>query len=552
MSDEQSGRKGRIAEFKNMGKTMEHVRNKRREYQVSLRKDRREKDLEKKRHMDEDEGAGAAGGEDMGEIPDLMVGGKTLMERLTEAESNGTGVNFYEFNIADLAQMIMNDEDPAMQYGALVHLRRRLTRTAKPPVAETLTVPGLLGKIVQLLTWESHEYQYEAAWILTNISSGTEDQTAAVAEAGAAPYLAQLMYSPHANVKEQSAWALGNLAGDGAHLRDNLLQFGILDSFLELADPNAGLKFLRQAVWAIQNFFRWKNPPCPLEYMQRALPVLQPLTGSQDEDIASNATWAVCYISDVCDAAYDYILEHFGARLVENIKGKFTNSQLPSLRVLGTIMSGSHEQTDRVLGLRVLDCFRKLLKSEKPNIRKDAAWAISNVAAGTPMQINQIINANLVPDLIVVASGDDVHRVRQEATWALCNIVNAGNRQQVDYLIHQEVLPVFLNMVGPELQPGILVAILEAIFALLSNSNTEEGNFLADILEEMGADEKIEQLCGSENEDVSSIAQRITDTFFSREVMEVAGLAPQVAGQRFEFNHQPAHPQLGPKGGFQF
>jgi hypothetical protein len=244
-------------------------------------------------------------------------------------------------------------------------------------------------------------------------------------------------------------------------------------------------------------------------------------------------------------------------------------------------MSGSHDQTDRVLGLRVLDSFRRLLKSEKPNIRKDAAWAVSNVAAGTPLQINQIINANLVPDLIGVASGDDVHRVRQEATWALCNIVNAGNKQQVNFLIENEVLPVFLNMLSMELQPGILVAILEAIFALLSHSNTEDGNYLTSVLEEMGgasavslcmcaplpllfrthhhpqiqfhptADEKIEQLVASENEEVSIIAQRIGDTFFAQEAMEVAGMAPQVVGQRFEFG-QPAHPPLGSKGSFEF
>jgi importin subunit alpha-2 len=88
------------------------------------------------------------------------------------------------------------------------------------------------------------------------------------------------------NVCEQAVWALGNIAGDGAPLRDYVINNGIVKPLLRLVDsPQSTISFLRNVTWTISNLCRNKNPSPSLEVISQCMPALATLMQKEDDEI---------------------------------------------------------------------------------------------------------------------------------------------------------------------------------------------------------------------------------------------------------------------------
>jgi importin subunit alpha-1 len=315
--------------------------------------------------------------------------------------------------------------------------RKMLSKAKNPPVAQVIDA-NIVPRLVEFIQMDAYpQLQFEAAWVLTNIASGTTDQTAVVVQAGVVPIFIRLLSNENDDVREQSVWALGNIAGDCPTTRDITLRLGILPPLLKMLEQDQAQKtsMIRNATWTLSNLCRGKNPYPDFSLVSRSLPHLSMLLYSADDDILTDACWAISYL---CDGENDKIKAVIDAgvcrRLVELLMHRSYSVVTPALRAVGNIVTGDDTQTQTILHCNVLVSLARLLSCPRESIRKEACWTISNIIAGIAFQIESVLQHGLVPQLLHLLDTADF-KTRKEAVWAISNAMSGGTPEHICFLV---------------------------------------------------------------------------------------------------------------------
>ncbi|XP_011176127.1 importin subunit alpha-3 [Solenopsis invicta] len=503
--------KNRMMVFKNKGKDQEEMRRRRNEVTVELRKNKREETLQKRRNVpitdstDEDD-------------IDKQLSKINLEELVAKAGSL----------------------DPTVQLQAVQSARKLLSSDRNPPI-DPLIESGILPILVRCLEQHNNpSLQFEAAWALTNIASGTSAQTQAVVTAGAVPLFLHLLLSSQQNVCEQAVWALGNIIGDGPVPRDYVINLGVVKPLLTFIKPDIPITFLRNVTWVIVNLCRNKDPPPPVQTIKEILPALNMLIHHNDVNILVDTVWALSYLTDGGNQQIQMVIDSgVVPRLIPLLSHKEVKVQTAALRAVGNIVTGTDEQTQTVLNCDALSHFPNLLTHPKEKICKEAVWFLSNITAGNQSQVQAVIDAGLLP-LIIRNLAKGEFQTQKEAAWAISNLTISGNREQVAKLIQEGVIAPFCDLLSCK-DTQVVQVVLDGIHNMLKLAGSQVEH-LANMIEECSGLDKIEALQNHENVDIYKLAYDIIEQYFSEEADDAPLTAHEGA---FEFDQTTSIPSEG-------
>jgi len=414
---------------------------------------------------------------------------------------------------------MVHSDDPATAFHGVLMIRKILSVQEDPPIQPVVDA-GVVPLLVQYLARDDWpEMQFEAAWAVSNIASGTQEHTFLIIRLNAVPHFVRLLESENEEVREQATWAVGNIAGDSADCRNYILGLGSMNRLINAIQmPYSKISVLRNAVWALSNMCRSKPPPA-MEYITPILPVLATLLNHSDREVATDACWAISYI---CDGPIERIQRvvqtNVIGKIVQMLNSNSVAMQTPALRTIGNIVTGNDIQTQVIIDNGALMAFHGLLRHTRRAIKKEACWCLSNICAGSADQVQSIIAADLYPVIIELMDAPE-YEVKKEAVWCLANTTSGGTGPQLRYLIEMGVVQPLCRALTLYDAKIVTVALetLENFLQLGEEEKIAKGydrNPVADMIISCGGTELIENLQEHNSPELYNLSKAMIEAFF--------------------------------------
>lgn len=311
-----------------------------------------------------------------------------------------------------------------------------------PPIQLALD-RGCIGSLIQLLRVPDTTFKTETVWCLTNIASGTHDQTGQVLET--VPDLLAIIVGEDKSLSEQACWAVGNIAGDSDEYRSTIVNNGavlpllkfLFDSVSGLGDGagsnimdespvdgnEAAMMYAQTAAWSLSNLARGSTPAST--FMETGmLPFLVSLIGHPNRTLAIEIWWIFTFLTAKEDGAVQQLLD---MGLIKSMTVSAVSldpgdiSSIPLIRSMGNLSSGPEHWINSILEEpAMIDCLMKCSDQDTTNraVLKETTWVLTNLLGGTERQRCLLLNAGIL-DTILALFYCDYFDVQREAIFAI-------------------------------------------------------------------------------------------------------------------------------------
>jgi len=355
-------------------------------------------------------------------------------------------------------------------------IRELLSFATNVPIEQVMK-SGVVPRMIDFLSFrDAPKLQLEALWVITNMASSDNPQYTAqiVTSGGIPPIIAVLTHSSYA-LQEQALWALGNIAGESAEMRDLMVsEDECLSSLVAVSKQRFStsngseeefVSMLRTLSWSVSNFcrhFHLEKAHCRLlveclyhlllqreEGRPAQVQLRRVLEG--DAEIQTNIGWSFSYLTnDSMNAHWDDILEmmmkhSITAKLISFLDSANISTCTSNLRAIGNVLTGHDKFTANCVECGVLPkLYAVLCRFQKENVNhaklKEVLWALSNITASEePQTITAVVQHSSFAVLMAILR-DSRTQIAAEALWTVSNATSCNDANIIRFLLSKGVV----------------------------------------------------------------------------------------------------------------
>ena len=400
----------------------------------------------------------------------------------------------------------------------LLFIRKLLSLPQIQPMDFAIKL-GYVEKLILLADISETDVKLNSLWALTNMAARSSETVCEIIKLNFHSKIMDYLADDNECVVEQSLWLVGNITGDCAEARDELLRIGLIDQLIGIIQVNEiRLNALKMVCWIISNLFKPKPYP-KIERIQEIMMYLNNILYVDNEEVLSDTLWAICY---ACENSKDEVnlIKQFVSlkRISYMLENDNSTVRRPALFILGSISMGDSIDVEDIINSGCLPELAKILINEtEDDIIVQTARLISNIAADIKNHIDDLVNFDCVYNLILLLPSSKLVGIRKEALIAINNIIMVGTEEQLKQLVSFGLIQALSILLESKDQP-LLILTLKAIDSLLENENhVEVTNEYANNFSSVGCKEKLAILEYSQNSLIKNKASQILSKYYSRE-----------------------------------
>ena len=157
------------------------------------------------------------------------------------------------------------------------------------------------------------------------------------------------------------------------------------------------------------------------------------------------------------------------------------------LRIIGNYAAMENSYyTDVILENNFLDKLKKFIrKNQSFEIRKEATWILSNIAAGTNQQLTKLYENNFPYILFDIILNEEESIIKKNCIWSLYNFSNINNPEYLDILVEKGLIDIIIKRLKIE-KGDTLCLSLEALNKILMDGKNKDPASFNIIQEKIG------------------------------------------------------------------